>query len=45
MEEQLAAGLREGQIAEFIEDDEVEAGHIIGEPSLFAATGLGLEPV
>jgi len=45
VEEQLPAGLREGQIAEFIEDDEVEAGHVIGEPSLLAAAGLGLEPV
>jgi len=26
MEQQLAAGLRERQIAEFVEDDEVEAG-------------------
>ena len=34
MEKQLAAGLGERQIAEFIEDDEVEAGKIIGEPPL-----------
>jgi hypothetical protein len=26
MEQQLAAGLRERQIAKFVEDDEVEAG-------------------
>jgi hypothetical protein len=25
--------------------NEVEAGHVIGQPPLFAATGLGLEPV
>ena len=45
MEEQLAAGLGEGQIAEFVEYDEVEAGQIVGKPSLAARTGLGLEPV
>ncbi len=32
MEEELAAGLGDGQIAEFIEDDEVHAGEVIGEP-------------
>ena len=32
MEQQLAAGLREGQIAEFVENDEVEARQIIGKP-------------
>src|SRR4051794_31331343 len=32
MEQQLPAGLREGQIAEFIENDEVEARKVIGEP-------------
>ena len=45
VEQQLAAGLREGQIAKFVEDDEVEAGHVIRQPSLLAATGLGLQPV
>ncbi len=34
MEQQLPAGLSEGQIAEFVEDDEVEAREVIGEPSL-----------
>ena len=34
MEQQLAAGLREGQITEFVEDDEVEAGETIGKSSL-----------
>ncbi len=37
MEQQLPAGLSEGQIAEFVEDDEVEAREVIGEPSLAAA--------
>ena len=36
MEQQLPAGLSEGQIAEFVEDDEVEAREVIGEPSAFA---------
>ena len=34
MEQKLSASLGEWQIAELIEDDEVEAGEIIGEPSL-----------
>jgi hypothetical protein len=33
LEQQLAARLDEGQITEFVEDDEVEAGEIIGKPS------------
>ena len=45
MEQQLAAGLGEGQIAEFVEHDEVHAGEIIGHASLAAGAGLGLEPV
>ena len=36
VEEQLAASLREGQIAEFVEDDEVETREIVGEPTLAA---------
>ena len=35
----------EGQIAKFIEDDEVHAGQMIGEPCLAPIAGLGLEPV
>ena len=34
MEQQLTAGLGEGEITEFVEDHEVEAREIIGEPSL-----------
>jgi hypothetical protein len=30
MEQQLPAGLGEGQIAQFVEDDEVKAGQIVG---------------
>ena len=32
MKEQLAAGLSEGQVAEFVENDEVHAREIFGEP-------------
>ena len=35
----------EGQIAEFIEDDEVHAGQMIGETALASIADLGLEPV
>jgi hypothetical protein len=45
MEQELAAGLSEGQIAEFIEDDEVHAGEVIGEPTLASVAGLGFEPI
>ena len=45
VEQELAAGLSEGQIAEFVEDDEVHAGQMIGETALTSVTGLGLEPV
>ena len=40
MKEQLAAGLSEGQIAEFVENDEVHAGEIFGEPPLPAGAGF-----
>src|SRR5713226_7144231 len=45
VEQELAAGLSEGQIAEFVEDDEVHAGQMIGETALASVTGLGFEPV
>jgi hypothetical protein len=45
VEEELAAGLSEWQIAEFVEDDEVHAGQMIGEPALPTVAALGLEPV
>ena len=41
MEQQLPAGLGEGEIAEFVEDDEVEAGEIIGEAVLGGQRALG----
>ena len=45
MEEKLAAGLGEGQISQFVHDDEVEPGDEVGEPSLLAIARLRLEPV
>ena len=45
VEQELAAGLGEGQIAEFVEDDEVHTRQMIGETTLPSVTGLGLEPV
>ncbi len=45
MEEQLTAGLGEGQLAQLIEDDEVQPGHVVGETTLLAAAGLCLEAV
>ena len=45
VEQQLPTGLGERQIAELVEDDEVQTGEIIGEPSLAACSPLGLEPV
>jgi hypothetical protein len=44
MKEQLAAGLGEGEIAEVVEDDEVEAGEMIGDVSIGAGLGLELTP-
>ena len=34
--------MREGQIAKFVEDDEVHARQMIGEPSLPTVAGFGL---
>ena len=45
VEQQLASGLGEGQVAELVEDDEVAPGQLIGEPALAAGAGFGLEPV
>ena len=41
MEQELATGLGEGQIAEFVEDDEVDPGQMISEPTLSCVAGLG----
>ena len=45
MEQELAAGLSERQIAEFVENEEVHSGELIGDPTLPSVTGLSLEPV
>jgi hypothetical protein len=36
VKEQLTAGLREGQIAELVENEEVGPGELLGEPALAA---------
>ena len=43
MEQQLAAGLGEREIAEFVEDDDVEASEIVGDASLASGSTFGLE--
>jgi hypothetical protein len=45
VEQKLAARLGEGKIAQLVENDEVHAGQMLGEPALPAVAGLGLEPV
>src|SRR5918994_214594 len=45
VEQELAAGLGKGQIAELVENDEVHAGEVVGETALAAGAGLGVEPV
>ena len=45
MKEELAAGLGERQIAEFVEHDEVHVGEIVGQPSLPAGAGFTLQSV
>jgi hypothetical protein len=45
VEEQLAAGLGEGQVAEFVKNDEVEAREMVGEAALATGAGRGLELV
>ena len=45
VEQKLATGLGEREIAEFVEDDEVHACQMFGEPALASIAGLDLEPV
>src|SRR5262245_53562112 len=45
MKEQLATSLSEGQIAEFVENDEVHAREVFGEPPLPADAGFALQPI
>jgi len=42
LEQELAAGLGEGQIAEFIQDDKIHAGQVIGNPTRAGVAGLGV---
>src|SRR6266436_361667 len=45
MKEQLAADLSEGQIAELVENDDVHAREIFGQPPLPAGAGFALQPI
>src|SRR6202040_2810333 len=45
MKEQVAASLSEGQVTEFVENDEVHAREIFGEPPLPAGAGFALQPI
>jgi len=45
MEQELAAGLGEGQIAELVRNDEVHASEVVGNSALSPVAGLGLDPV
>jgi len=45
VEQQLAAGLGEGQMAEFVEDDEVAPGELVGGAALASGAVLGVEIV
>ena len=37
--------MSERQIAEFVENDEVQSSELIGDPTLPSVTGLDLEPI
>ena len=45
MKQQMPAGLGEREIAEFVEDDEVHAREIIGDPALAPGAGFRLQSV
>ena len=45
VEQELAAGLGEREVAELVQNDEVETGEMIRETALAAGAGLGLELV
>ena len=45
VEQQLAPGLGEGQIVEFVEDDEVAPGELVGRAALVSGAVLGVEIV
>jgi len=45
VEEQLAARLREGQVPQLVEDDEVDPTELVGEPAGPTGLARGLEAV
>src|SRR5258708_17433399 len=45
MEQKLTTGLSERQVAEFIEDDEVHPGQMLGDTTLPSVTSLDLQAV
>ena len=45
VEQQLAARLRERQITQLVEDDEVEAREMVGKPTLSAGSALGFKAI
>src|ERR1700704_4791290 len=45
MEQQLAAGLGEREVAEFVEDDEVHPGQMLGDTTLPSVAGLDLQAI
>ena len=45
LEQQLPAGLRERQIAELVEDNEILAAQIVGQPPWPSGSALGLKSV
>ena len=45
VEEQLAAAVGKGQIAQLVEDDEVDPGKLLGQPASVPGADLGLELV
>src|SRR6185437_13237356 len=44
-EQQLATGLSERQVAEFVEDDEVHPGQMLGDTTLPSVAGLDLQAI
>jgi hypothetical protein len=45
VEQKLSTGLGQGQVAVFVEDDEVHPGQMLGELPLTSIAGLDLEPI
>jgi len=45
VEQELATGLSEGEIAQLVQDNEVETVQVISEAALFAAAGLDLKTI